>query len=66
MPEIAGEIYDRHEEALREKVELFFKNILLLLGEDHSPSSKKAKIVRWEPRKEEIYNHYNPPYNAGK
>ncbi len=92
MPEIAGEVYDRHREALREKVELFFKrrykeagkkyqeamelqmkeieirdveigrqldeiaerekwNVLLLLGEDHSPSSRKAKIVRWEPRK---------------
>lgn len=92
MPEIAGEIYEMHEEALREKVDLFFKrrykeagkkyqeamelqmneieirdaeigrqldkiverekeNVLLLLGEDHSPSTKKAKIVRWEPRK---------------
>ena len=92
MPRIAGEIYDRHRDALREKVDLFFKrrykeagkkyqeamelqmkeikirdaeigrqldkiverekeNILLLLGEDHSPSTKKAKIVRWEPRK---------------
>jgi hypothetical protein len=26
------------------------RDILLLLGEDHSPSSKKAKIVRWEPK----------------
>ena len=91
MPGIAGEIYDRHRDALREKFDLFFKrryneagkkyqeamelqmkeieirdaeisrqldeiiereqeNILLLLGEDHSSSSKKAKIVRWEPK----------------
>ncbi|HID20673.1 MAG TPA: hypothetical protein EYP28_07060 [Methanophagales archaeon] len=91
MPGIAGVIYDRHNEALREKVDLFFErrfkeagkkyqeamelqmkeikirdeaigrqldeiietekgNILLLLGEDHSPSSKKAKIVRWESK----------------
>jgi hypothetical protein len=26
-------------------------DILLLLGEDHCPSSKKAKMIRWEPRK---------------
>lgn len=91
MPEIAAEIYDKHREALREKVELFFKrrykeagkkyqeamelqmkeieirdaeigrqldgvieregeNILLILGEDHSPSSKRAEIERWEPK----------------
>jgi len=25
-------------------------DILLMLGEDHCPSSKKAKMVRWEPR----------------
>ncbi len=91
MPEIAGEVYDRHREALREKADLFFKrryreagekyqeamelqmneiemrdveigkqldeiaerekgNVLLILGEDHSPSSRKAKIVRWEPK----------------
>ena len=92
MPAIAGEIYERHREALREKVDLFFKrsyeeagkkyreamelqmkeielrdaeigrqldelvekergDILLLLGEDHSPSLGKAKLVRWEPRR---------------
>jgi len=92
MPEIAGEVYDRHREVLREKADLFFKrrykeagkkyqeamelqmkeiairdaeigkqldeiierekrNVLLLLGEDHSPSSRNAKIVRWEPKK---------------
>ncbi len=91
MPAIAGEIYERHCEALREEVDLFFKSryeeagkkyreamelqmkeielrdaeisrqldeivekergdILLLLGEDHSPSPEKAKLVRWEPR----------------
>jgi len=92
MPAIACEMYMRHEAALRENVELFFRrsykeagrkyreamelqlkeielrdaeisrqldeigdrdrgNILLLLGEDHSPSPRKAKLVRWEPRK---------------
>jgi hypothetical protein len=91
MPAIAGEIYERHREALRANVDLFFKrryeeagdkyreamelqmkeielrdaeigrqldelvekergDILLLLGEDHSPSPGKAKLVRWEPR----------------
>ena len=92
MPVITAEIYERHEEALRDKVDLFFKrryeeagkkyreamelqmreielrdaeidrqldelaeqergDILLLLGEDHSPSPRKAKLVRWEPRR---------------
>ncbi|MBE0516395.1 MAG: hypothetical protein IBX41_03235 [Methanophagales archaeon] len=91
MPAIAGEMYERHREALRANVDLFFKrsykeagkryreamelqmkeielrdaeisrqldelvekergDILLLLGEDHSPSPGKAKLVRWEPR----------------
>ena len=91
MPARAGEIYERHREALRANVDLFFKrsyeeagkkyreamelqmkeielrdaelgrqldelvekergNILLLVGEDHSPSPGKAKLVRWEPR----------------
>jgi hypothetical protein len=92
MPAIAGEIYERHREALRASVDLFFKrsygeagkkyreamelqmkeielrdaeigrqldelveeesgDILLLLGEDHSPSTRSAKLVRWEPRR---------------
>jgi len=92
MPAIAGEIYERHREALREYTELFLDrryaeagmkyreamelqmdeielrdaeiskqlddiaekergNILLLLGEDHSPAPGRAKLVRWEPRR---------------
>ncbi len=27
------------------------RDIILLLGEDHRPTPKKAKLVRWEPRK---------------
>ena len=89
-PVLASELYERHDEALRENVALFFQrryvesgmkyreamelqlneielrdaeiareldeigarergNILLLLGEDHSPSPVQAKIIRWEP-----------------
>jgi len=92
MPAIAGEIYERHREALREYTDLFLDrkyaeagekyreamelqmdeielrdaeiskqldeiaekergNILLLLGEDHSPSPGRAKLVRWEPKR---------------
>jgi hypothetical protein len=92
MPALAGELYERHDEALRENVALFFQrsygeagkkyreamelqlneielrdaeiarqldeiggreggNILLLLGEDHSPSPVQAKLERWEPRR---------------
>jgi hypothetical protein len=35
---------------LDEIVERERGDVLLLLGEDHNPSSKKAHMVRWEPR----------------
>lgn len=92
MPALANELFVRHEQALREHVELFFLrryreagqkyreamelqrqeiavrdaeiarqlddiatrergDILLLLGEDHSPAPVQAKLERWEPRR---------------
>ncbi len=91
MPELAADLYRRHDEALRENADLFFQrrytdagkkyqeamelqmneielrdaaisrqldeivereegNILLMLGEDHSPSTTNAELVRWEPK----------------
>ncbi len=47
------EIELRDEEISKQLDELADRgrgNILLLLGEDHSPLPKRAKLVRWEPR----------------